>query len=340
MRKHLGIIAACCLLAVAGHSQKKAEVPPVFVDQQPLTLSMNFSIKEIKKNTVDSVYFPSILKFKNAEGAWDSIAIRIRARGNFRRANCFFPPIRMKMKKGDAEKTIFAGNKDFKLVLPCQTSKSGNDLIMKEYLAYKLLEPLTPYYFHTRLADITLTDKSGKPKTYTIKGFLIEDDDLIAHRFHGKIIEQQIHPMTLNDTASVVNDLFQYLVANTDWSSAMQHNMKVIQLEPNKKIPLAYDFDMAGLVNAPYATVNESLPISSVQQRLYRGFCRNEATVQYVRSEYLRLEPELMKIISDHQSYFTAGDFSGIKKFIEEFYTTLKNDRKFKDAIISGCRTK
>jgi len=340
MKKHLGLIVACCIVALSGQSQKKAEVPVVFVDQKPLTLSMSFSIKEVKKNTIDTVYFPATLKFKNDAGAWDSIQTKIRARGNFRRANCFFPPIRMKMKKGDAEKTIFAGNKDFKLVLPCQNAKSASDLIMKEYLAYKLLEPLTPYHFHTRLADITLTDVSGKPKTYTIKGFLIEDDDLVAHRFHGKIIEQQIHPMTLNDTASVVNDLFQYLVANTDWSTAMQHNMKVIQLEPNKKIPLAYDFDMAGLVNAPYATVNETLNISSVQQRLYRGFCRNETTVQYVRSEYIRLEPELMKIITDHQSYFSAGDFNGIKKFVGEFYTTLKSDKQFKDAIISGCRTK
>ncbi len=340
MKKSLILFASFCLIAFGSYSQKKKEVPAIFLEQQPLALSMNFSIKEVKKNTVDSVYFPTTLKFKNAENAWDSLPVKIRARGNFRRANCFFPPIRMKMKKGDAEKTIFAGNKDFKLVLPCQTVKTGNDLLMKEYLAYKLLEPLTPYHFHTRLADITLTDNSGKSKSYTIKGFLIEDDDLIAHRFKGKVIETQLHPLTLNDTASVVADLFQYLVANTDWSTTMQHNMKVIQLEPNKKIPLAYDFDMAGLVNAPYATVNETLPISSVQERLYRGFCRKEATVQYVRSEYLRLEPELMKVVSDHQSYFSPADYNGIKKFVEEFFAVLKSDKRFKDAIISGCRTK
>lgn len=339
MKKFIFLTFLLVTIAFTVKSQK-ADVPPIFQNQQPLTLSMSFSIKEIKKNTVDSVYLPSTLKFKNDQGVMDSIPIRIRARGNFRRANCFFPPIRMKMKKGDAQKTIFTGNKDFKLVLPCQPGKPGNDLIMKEYLAYKLLEPLTPYFFHTRLADITLTDKSGKSKSYVVKGFLIEDDDLVAHRFNGKVVEQQIHPMTLNDTASVVNDLFQYLVANTDWSTAMQHNMKVIQLASNQKIPLAYDFDMAGLVNAPYATVNETLSISSVQERLYRGFCRNEATVQYVRSEYLRHENDLMKVISDHQSYFTEKDYTGITKFVGEFYATLKNDKRFKDAIITGCRTK
>jgi hypothetical protein len=172
----------------------------------------------------------------------------------------------------------------------------GNDLILKEYLCYKILEPITPYFFHTRLVDLELTDLSGKPKTYSVKSFLIEDDDLIANRFNGKVVEQDIHPLTLSDTTVVLFDFFQYLIANTDWSAAQQHNVKIIQTA-NKKIPLTYDFDMAGLVNAPYATVSEALTISSVQERLYRGFCRNESLMQYARSEYLRLEPAIMKVI-------------------------------------------
>jgi hypothetical protein len=326
MKKNICLTLLFCAVALIVKSQKN-DVTPVFQNQEPLSLSISFSIKEVKKNTVDSIFIPSVLKFKNDQGVMDSIPMQIRARGNFRRNNCFFPPLRLKMKKKDADKTIFVGNKSFKLVLPCQTAKSANDLIMKEYLCYKLLEPLTPYYFHTRLADVTLTDKSGKQsKTYTIKAFLIEDDDLIAQRFKGKVVEQQIHPMTLNDTASVVNDIFQYLVANTDWSAAGQHNTKIIQLP--------------GLVNAPYATVNETLSISSVQERLYRGFCRNESTVQYVRSEYLRHENDLMKVISDHKSYFTEKDYAGINKFVGDFYATMKDNKRFKDAIITGCRTK
>lgn len=338
MKKNLVLLLA--LWGWLGAAAQKADVPPVFVEQQPLSLALAFSFKEIKKSTADTVYFVTQLRFKNEAEVWDSIPMEIRARGNFRRNNCFFPPLRLKFKKKVVEKTIFTGNKNFKLVLPCQTAKSGNDLIMKEYLAYKLLEPVTPYYFHTRLADVAITDKGGKSKTYQVRSFLIEDDDLIADRFHGKVIETQIHPMHLNDTAAVVNDLFQFMIANTDWSASVQHNTKVIQLGANKKIPLAYDFDMAGLVNAPYATVNETLPISSVQERLYRGFCRNETVVQYVRSEYLKHESEMMKIIDNHQSYFNASDYTGIKKYIGEFFEILKNDRRFSEAIIKGCRTK
>lgn len=338
MKRHFTFALLLLVLVISGQAQQK-QVPALFQDEKPLALSLKFSFKEVKKEKVDSVYFPTYFGYTNHTGQSDSIAIKVRARGNFRRNNCFYPPIRVKLKKKDAEGTPFEDNKDFKLVLPCQTGKLGSDLILKEYLCYKILEPITPYFFHTRLVDLELTDLNGKPKTYSVKSFLIEDDDLIAHRFDGKVVEQDIHPLTLSDTTSVLFDFFQYLIANTDWSAAQQHNVKIIQTA-NKKIPLTYDFDMAGLVNAPYATVNETLTISSVQERLYRGFCRSEPLMQYARKEYLRLEPAIMKVIGDNKSLFNEKDYKGIEKFVSEFFETLKNDKKFKEAVLLGCRTK
>lgn len=333
------IVLYFLLLCLKSYGQKP-DVPVLFTEQTPIILSTAFSFREVKKSKSDSVYFPAYLKYKNKDGGWDSIAMEVRARGHFRRQNCFFPPTRLKFKKKNTENTPFAGNKNFKLVLPCQTAKSANELIVKEYLAYKLLEPLTPYYLNTRLVDLELTDSGGKPKTYQVKAFLIEDDDLVANRFDAKVIEQPLHPLQLKDTAAVINDIFQYMIGNTDWSAAMQHNTKVIQLKNNDKIPMAYDFDMAGLVNAPYSTVNETLPISNVQERLYRGFCRNEAVVQYGRSVFLKHESDLMKVIEQHQSYFSPAEFAGINKYMAEFFYVMHDDKRFTDAIVRACRTK
>lgn len=246
--------------------------------------------------------------------------------------------MRLKIKKSQSEGTVFEGNKSFKLVLPCHGGNSGNTLILKEYLCYKLLESITPYYFHTRLTDITLIDQSGKhPKSYSLTSFLIEDDDLIAERMGGKIIDLPVSYKQLNDTAAVMHDFFQYLIANTDWSTTGQHNTKVIQVS-GKKVPLSYDFDMAGLVNAPYATVNDKLDLKNVQERLYRGYCRNEAIMENVRSQYLRLQPAIMNVLNDHQLYFSNGEYNQLKMFIEEFFNILKSDKQFKDAILLSCR--
>jgi len=338
LTKHILATLLCCAFASSGKSQQK-EISNIFQDTQPLSLQLSFSMREIKKNLNDTVYYPSFLNYKNDQGVWDSLYVGIRARGNFRRKNCYFPPLRLKMKKSHVAGTLFEGNKSFKLVLPCLNIKSANNLILREYLCYKLLEPVTPYFFHTRLANITLTDQSGKQaKSHSIIGFLIEDDDLIAHRFNGQVLDQIILPRQLNDTTAIVHYFFEYMIANTDWSTTSQHNTKVIQLPPNKKVPLSYDFDMAGLVNAPYATINESLNIKSVKERLYRGYCRDESVTEYVREKYIQLESEIMNVLSDHQSYFSEGEYIGMKKYIEEFFTILRDDKKFKDAILLTCR--
>lgn len=336
--KHILATLVCCAFASIGKSQQK-EIPALFQSTQPLSLKMTFSMRDVRKSLNDSIYFPSYLSYKNDLSEWDSLPVGVRARGNFRRKNCYFPPLRLKMKKSHVAGTPFEGNKSVKLVLPCQNVKSANNLILKEYLCYKLLEPVTPYFFHTRLANIALSDQSGKQtKSHSIMGFLIEDDDLIAHRFNGQVLDQIILPKLLNDTAAVIHYFFEYMIANTDWSTTAQHNTKIIQLPLNKRVPLSYDFDMAGLVNAPYATINESLDIKSVKERLYRGYCRDEAVTEYVRSRYIRGEPEIMKVLSDHQSYFSEDEYSTMRKYIEEFFSTLKNDNAFKNSILKKCR--
>ena len=111
-----------------------------------------------------------------------------------------------------------------------------------------------------------------------MKGFLIEDDKHVAKRYDGKIYKRRVHPMNKDDLASVRHAMFQYLIGNTDYSQADMHNVKVMFRETDF-IPLPFDFDMAGFVNCSYAVVSqigeEKLPLSSVRQRLYRGFKRN-----------------------------------------------------------------
>lgn len=320
---------------------QKMDVTKLFLDETPLDIKLSIAIKEVKAITNDTVYTAYMMHYKTSAG-WDSIKIEVRARGNFRRKECYYPPLRVKIKKDDAKGTIFEGNKSLKLVLPCRQVKE-NSLIMKEYLCYQIYEPITKYTFNTRLANIEFTDNNNKKiKNVPILGFFIEDDDLVAKRHKGKVVEDlKLHPMSLQDSNSVRHDMFQYMVANTDWSTTFLHNAKVIQLEESKKyIPLAYDFDMGGLVNAPYATVNPELGIATVRERLYRGFCRTPELLQAIRKEYIGKEKEITDTINRYESSFEPKEFANVKKYMEEFFTTFKSDSKFKYGILEKCRTK
>jgi len=312
----------------------------LFMDESPLEIKLKIAIKDVKAITSDTVYTPYIMHYKNGD-TWDSIKVDVRARGEFRRRECYYPPLRVKIKKGAAKGTIFEGNKSLKLVMPCKQGKD-NYLIMKEYICYQMYEPITKYIFNTRLVNLEFSDLNNKKVSgVKFQGFFIEDDDIVAERHKGKVVEDlKLHPKALQDSNSVRHDIFQYMVANTDWSTTFLHNAKLIQLDESKKyIPLAYDFDMSGFVDAPYATVNETLGITSVRDRLYRGFCRGPEITQAIRAEYISKEQAIMDVVKRYEKDFDAKTYSGIVKYMQDFFATMKNDNKFKAAILDKCRT-
>ena len=145
-------------LLTIGLRAQEASVTPLFEDQQTLSLKLTTSIKDIKKKTNDSTYLPAHLYVKNASGGWDSIQIDIRARGIFRRKNCYFAPIRIKVSKEHAKGTILQGNRNLKLVMPCQNSNDKNALVIKEFMCYKMYEKITPYYFKTRMVNLDFSN--------------------------------------------------------------------------------------------------------------------------------------------------------------------------------------
>jgi predicted nucleotidyltransferase component of viral defense system len=95
---------------------------------------------------------------------------------------------------------------------------------------------------------------------------------------------------------------------------------------------------MSGIVNASYATINEELTITSVKERLFRGYCRDESIYEIVRAQYLELEPKLYDVMKSNEKLFEPKEFQVINKFVDDFYSILKNDKYFKTNIVMACR--
>jgi hypothetical protein len=321
------------------------KITALFEDQTILPLRMTFSNKEMKRNTNDSTYLLSRIYYEN-DGSWDSIEVKIRARGNFRREHCYFPPLKVKIKKAVAKETLFKGNKELKVVLPCYSAENTYDNIVKEYMAYKMYELISPYHYKTRMANIEFTELRGnKSKTHQLKAFLIEDLDKVADRHDAKKMKRSVHPLQQDDLCSVQNDFFQYMIGNTDFSVAYQHNEKLIFTSDNKTMPVPYDFDMSGLVDASYAVVsqvqNETLTIEEVTDRLFRGFKRNEEVYRKVRKQFLDNEQKLYAVMEGLKDDFdNPKEYDVARDFIEDFFAIMKNDTKFSNEILKKARTK
>jgi hypothetical protein len=341
-----GVPFILLLILCRGHLNGQAPGDPLFSEQTPLDMSLKISISSIKDAKKDSIYLTHKLYYRPSSGSYDSLHVDLKGRGNFRFRECYFPPLWIRIKSKDAKGTVFEGNKKLKLVLPCYTRESGNILILKEFLCYKLYQEITPYSFQTRLTNIDLTEERGRNnKSFKIKGILIEDMNKIASRLQARpLANVRINPAALNDTSTMRFELFQFMISNTDWSAVFQHNAKLIVQGSDKYVSLIYDFDMSGLVNAPYSVVSEingeKLDINHVTERYYRGYCHSPGVMEYVRREFISKEERLMAVPDQLKGELSDKEIKGIKGYLREFFIILKNDRYFKIDILDRCRPK
>lgn len=352
MKKQFLVSVPLVLLIFSlGFSQAPAEVgddtkvAPLFASSETLPVRLRYSNKDLRKETNDSTYLDDSIAWENEDGTWDSIAIRIRARGNFRRKNCYFPPVKIKIKKSVAEGTLFEGTKELKLVLPCLLQSSGDDKVLCELMAYRIYEQISPYHLKTRRLAVELQEEKGKKvKVHQVEGFVIEDIPKVAKRFNGNVNKRKVHPLQQDNLTCIQNDFFQYMIGNTDYSVAYQHNEKLLFIN-GSTLPVPYDFDMSGLVDAPYAVVSQigdqKLAIDDVKQRLYRGFKRDPAMYEQVRQQYLSSKADIMKQVEDLESSFkSANEYKRARTYILGFFDILANEQNFRKEILNQARIK
>jgi hypothetical protein len=319
------------------------EFAKLFDEQRVLPIKMQYSQKDLRKNTKDSIYTISSLSYQKDDDQWGTIDVKLKARGNFRRDKCYFPPVSIKIKKSSAKGTAFEGNTKLKLVMPCLKRKDSNDDVIKELMAYKMYEVLSPYHFKTRMLQIEFDDLQGKKEDhYSLIGFLIENDKTLAKRKGGKLIKRDINPMGQEVIASIRSNLFQFMIGNVDFSAGHQHNCKLIYVD-NKIIPIPYDFDMSGFVDPVYGVLPSpkggSLGISNIKQRLYRGFKRDNEHFQIVRQEYLSHKDDVMQILRSFEADFTNPKaYKRAENYILSFFKILESDMKFKMQVMVAAR--
>lgn len=337
--KFLSIIFfTCSVIGIAQNvspSESSLGEKRLFEQIDLLPVKLKYSRKVLKKETNDSTFMDSELVYKTNNGDWKTLNLEIRARGNFRRKNCYFTPLKLKIKKKEAKETIFKGQKKLKMVLPCLNQSSKDDNVIQEYVIYKMFEVISPYSFSTRLIDLEYEDiKVRKSKLYELKGILIEDDETVAKRLDGKITKRTFSPKGYDDLAAIRLSMFQYMIGNTDYSVTKHHNVKVVYVD-KKFVPVPYDFDLAGYVNTSYAIVSktrkEILPIEEVTQRYYMGYQRDYKLFEQVRQEFIAHKQDVLAIIDAHKSYFENDrNYTTSKAYIEDFFRILANEAEFK----------
>ncbi len=188
--------------------------------------------------------------------------IELRTRGNVRRNPrlCSFAPLRLELPKDKIKGTVFEGHGNVKVGVHCQGERIYEQYMLKEFLANRLHNLLTPRSLRVRLARITYADKDPSKEPYTKMGILYEDADDMAKRVEARELPVPRQMFQYLDQPSLLfMSLFQYMIGNTDYSILVLHNVIMLDDVKGARIPVPYDFDYSGLVNAHYAAPTKGL---------------------------------------------------------------------------------
>ena len=313
----------------------------LFGDDTPMDFTLKYDITSFIRHKIKGEYLNAelLIHYKDYSATKN---IRLKARGNNRRDQCFFPPIYLNFKTDPIATTELKGIKKIKLVTHCSSSKSYTNYILKEYLVYKLYNILSDYSFRVKLLNMKYIDTGKRDRNYERFGILIEPLDLLTKRTQCIEIESEVvrGKDVIEEEADLVS-LFQYMIGNTDWRIKGGHNtkfMKSMTKVTPKVSPVPYDFDYAGFVGTHYSHPQEWTSIESVQQREYLGYCRNsdEAYLKTI-NKFIDKKDEILETINSF-SYLDERERKTLIKYIESFYYSLENPERFIRTLKSQCR--
>lgn len=291
MASKLPLIVLLIAHAMPAHAQLSKSMPlagetPLFADDSLLDVTIEAPFTTLMDERPDEEYLAGIFKFTRDDGTEQALNLKLRTRGKYRREkrHCDFAPIRLNFRTEQVVDTLFAGQDKLKMVTHCKSRNYHYEqLVLREYLAYRLLNLVTSKSYRVRLMRIQYIDtEGGKPMTKL--GFVLEDDEHVASRNGVRVVKTGDIPIeTLDREQQSLIDMFQYMIANTEYSLYIAepdddccHNSDLLSATGAAPFfALAYDFDFAGLVNAPYAEPNPRYKLRHVRQRLFKGQCRN-----------------------------------------------------------------
>ena len=253
-----------------------------------------------------------------------SYKVEVKSRGKFRRKIAAIPPLKLKFKKKLLQADGLDTLNEVKLVLPCTLDEKGDELVVREYLAYRMFEQISPAGVRARLINLTLLNAGlGNDKKFTVKAILLEDEEETVARLDGELVESYgITPDSLEPAQAALTAVFQYMIGNTDWSVAENRNVRFVREASGKILLVPFDFDFCGLVNAPYASPTAGLGLKSVRERYLMADGIPQEAIDAAIRVFQTAKPDFYGLCQS--GLLSPAATSGAVEYLDGFYRKLE----------------
>lgn len=318
-----------------------ARPAPLFSATTPIEVTLDADFSALDGDRRASPDRPAKLSLRGGGGRAVELDIEVRTRGQFRLETCSFPPLRLDLEDAAAAGTVFEGQNKLKMVGSCRPPASAwQELVTKEYLAYRTVRAVTDRALGVRRLLMTFVDTSGERESQTREVFVIEDDDAAAARLGATVFEleegKNLPAHAFDPTFRMTNAVAQYMVGNPDWSDVAGHNVEIFD-RGGVALVVPYDFDSSGLVDAPYATPPPEYRLTSVRERYYRGWCETPVTTTRVLDRFRAARDSVVAIWEGADGLSETERRRSIS-YLEDFFDDVETDERAERRFLRDCR--
>jgi hypothetical protein len=325
--------------------QSHAQDDLLFANDEPLAIVFEMPMDVIIKDAEEKPVVDGVMRYTDVDGSEVAVNITMTTRGRSRLEYCLFPPLKLNIKKKQAQGILFTGQNKLKIVTLCRTGSTHERYLLQEFGIYKAYNELTDFSFRVRWLNVTYKDSAGKRDDRVHDAFFLESGREVAARHNReRVMQNRIPSENLDPVESSRYALFQYLIANTDWSmikgpgdEGCCHNGKILRKPGSTEnwVVLPYDFDQAGLIDTKYSIPAEGLRIRSVTQRLYRGRCRHNGQLADTIAYFNERRPALERYLVPEG--LSNGDQRKATKYVDAFFATINDPKKRQRALYEAC---
>ena len=319
---------------------KEEKVPRLFRSEEPVAVTFTTNIRQIRRDKSDKAPWRwGALTYQDSAGKPVQVPLRVRTRGIWRLKNCAFPPIRLNFSGKTADHTLFDGLDEPKLVNYCQDNDQYERYILQELQLYRVYQTVTPASHRVRLVRMAYVDSASGKREAERYAFIVEDPARLAKRLSAKVPKQTgATPADLDPDQLALAYLFEYFIGNLDFSWGGLHNTELLGTADGRVLPVAYDFDYAGAVNAWYATPPANYGVPNVRTRKFMAPCELAEQFPGALARFLERKDAIYALYRDPVGALLPPKLvKETLEYFDDFYDKVRTPQDAKRNVFDRC---
>lgn len=316
------------------------QVPTMFTSEAPIPLTFKVNIKQIRRDKGENAPWRwASLTYQDSAGKTVEVPLRARTRGIWRLKHCEFPPIRFNFASKDTKGTIFEGLDKPKLVNYCKDTDQYEQYMLQEAQLYRIYQLLTPISHRVRVFKMAYVDSASGKRDAERIAMVIEDPDQLANRLMAKLVKVKgAGPSDVEMKEFALAYMFLYFIGNLDFSFNGLHNTELLGTGDGRILPVAYDFDYSGAVNASYAVPPPNYNVPNVRTRKFLAYCELAPEFPSAVARLVEMKDAIYALYRDDVGkLLNPNVVRSTLEYFDDFYDQVKTPGDAQRNVFRNC---